>query len=519
MNAFLYLTAKKAKHSIIDIFKKPSKLITTIFIILFVILQIVFGELEGTSGGFSQRDTSEFYAIILAFYTFMFFIISYAGFGRGSSMFTMQDVNLMFLTPTKQKSVLTYGLAQGLSRAVFSSLFLIFQYTWMHDTYQISRWDMLFVLIGYVFTVFIAHMLAMIIYSLTCSSDKTRKIAKAIYFAVLGVFALYFISIISINENERLAVLVEKANSSVANFIPFVGVIRLGVIGLIEFDFMKILVGAISIVAFVAFYYFVVSKVNFDFYEDVLASTEISHSAILSRREGKVYEPLPKVVKLGKVGFKQGMGARAILEKDKIQRRRSKILIFDSNSLINLAMITLVGLVIDYFITIMIVSAYSLMMFSSSGTWTKELGLPYAYLIPQKPFKKLICIVILQFKNVVLESLLIYLPLFFMYRFGLTEFLTAIMLRSTFGCLFIAFSLFIRRFLSMSVNKNNVVASMIYILGCSLVSVPSLTYGIVSYNFFGYTFLSAVAAVAQVNLALCVVIIFASRNLLKYVNN
>ncbi|MFI3141411.1 MAG: putative ABC exporter domain-containing protein [Clostridia bacterium] len=519
MNAFLYLTSKKAKHSIIDIFKKPSKLITTILIILLVILQIIFGELEGTTGGFAQRDTAEFYAIILAFFTFMFFLISYAGFGRGSSMFTMQDVNLMFLTPTKQKSVLTYGLAQGLSRAVLSSLFLIFQYTWMHDTYQISRWDLLFVLIGYVFTVFIAHMLAMIIYSLTCNSDKVKKLTKAIYFVASGVFALYFISIISANEDERLAILVEKANSTFSHFIPFVGVIRLGVVGLIEFNIVKIMIGIFSIIAFVALYYFVVSKVNFDFYEDVLSSTEISHSAILSRREGKVYEPLPKVVKLGKVGFKQGMGARVILEKDKIQRRRSKIFIFDSNSLINLAMITLVGLVIDDFITIMIVSAYSLMMFSASGTWTKELGLPYAYLIPQKPFKKLIYIVILQFKNVILESLLIYLPLFFMYRFGLTEFLTAIMLRSTFGCLFTAFSLFVRRFLSMTINKNNVVSSMIYILGCSLVCVPSLTYGIVVYNFFGYTFLSAVAAVAQVNLVICIVLVFASRNLLKYVNN
>lgn len=516
MRAFVYLTSKKLKNNIIDIFKRPVKLLTAIFLIFMIAFQFIFGELETTGGGFLQRDISEFYAIILALYAFIFFLISYTGFNRGSSMFTMQDVNLLFLSPTKQKSILTYGLTQGLTQAIVTGFFIMFQYTWMHDVYQISRWDLAAIMFGYALTVFFAQMLAMVIYSFTCNDDKRKKAVKFIYLGILAVIGAYFFSVALVDSNDTMSVLIEKANSSFSDFIPFVGIIRLGVAGMMEMDIIKIAIFSISVIAMIVIYYFIISKVEFDFYEDVLFSTEISHSAIMSRREGRVYEPLPKVVKLGRVGFKKGMGARAIGQKQKIERRRKKVFFLDYNSLINIVLITAYGLISDDFIMLMVLSVYGMLMFSTNGTWTKELNLPYVYLMPQNAFIKLFYIIKRQFGTIIKESLVMFLPLFFIYRIGFTEFVTAVPLRMTFGFLFVAMSLFIKRF--FGITKSTPATSLIYILISLVLCTPTLAAGLVLYNIYGYTFFSAVFAVAKLNIALTAVLIFASRNILKHVD-
>lgn len=516
MRSFSYLITRKLKNNIIDIFKRPSKFFTALILSFLIAFQFIFGELESTGGGFNQRDISELYAILLAVYAFVFFLTSYTGFSRGSSMFGMQDVNLLFLSPTKQKSILTYGLTQGLTQAIVTGFFIMFQYTWMHDTYQINRLDLAYIMLGYGLTVFVAQMLAMMIYSFTCNDDKKKKIVKGVYLFVLAVIGVYFFSIITANSNDALSLLVQKANSSFSNFIPFIGLIRLGVVGMMQLDLIKFGIFAVGMILLIWLYYFIISKVEFDFYEDVLFSTEISHSAIMSRREGKVYEPLPKVVNLGKVGFKKGMGASVIAQKQKIERRRKKIFFLDYNSIFNIVIITAFGLVSDDFITLMILSIYTMLMFSANSAWVKELSLPYVYLMPQRPFIKLFYAIKKQFGVIIKESIVMFLPLFFIYRIGFTEFLTAIPLRITFGFLFVGLSLFIKRF--FGITKSTPVSSIIYFILSVLLCAPTILYGVILYNMFEYTFLSAVFAVAKLNIVFTIGLIFISRNILKYVD-
>ena len=44
----------------------------------------------------------------------------------------------------------------------------------------------------------------------------------------------------------------------------------------------------------------IIFKLNADYYEDVLASTEVSFSAITAKKEGRVAEAAPRKVKIGR---------------------------------------------------------------------------------------------------------------------------------------------------------------------------------------------------------------------------
>ena len=70
--------------------------------------------------------------------------------------------------------------------------------------------------------------------------------------------------------------------------------------GIIVFSPLKILLGATAVVAFFMFFWFAVSKSSGDYYEDVLKSTEVTYSAIISAKESVSFEGLARNIKVGK---------------------------------------------------------------------------------------------------------------------------------------------------------------------------------------------------------------------------
>ena len=313
MNALVYLTVKKTKNGIIEFFKKPSRLIISLlFICLIVFSAVNSAKYQGSP---FLRDKRELYAIVFALYSLMFVLIGKNGFYNGASMFTMQDVNLIFTSPLKQSTVLSYGLIQQLGRSLMLGIFILYQSGTVCTTYGVGYSTLIFIFIGYGITVLLSQMTAMVIYSYTSGDDKKSQTLKAVYWGIILCFAAYGIFTCFSNGGISTENLVLAAGKTAMRFFPVSGIVALAVEGATDGRVQPVIYGLVYCAVFWCLYRLAVKFINSDYYEDVLKSTESSFSAIAARKEGKTAESTPKNIKTGKTGLTKGQGAAAIYEK------------------------------------------------------------------------------------------------------------------------------------------------------------------------------------------------------------
>jgi len=467
MSSLVYLLSRKFKNRLREIIRRPSELIMLIVFVGLIAVTFVTGNHSGMPTG--TRDVEEFYAIVLALYAFEFVMIAKNGFLNGASMFSMADVNLLFTSPKKPQNLLTFGLFGQLGRSLMLGVFILYQYAWVHDTYAVSFSSLIAVLIGYAANAFLSQMFAMLIYSFTSSDDKKCKAAKVVFYGVVLAFAAA-LGLMSYTSGEEL--------------LP----------------------------SCIAVFYLLVSRLNSDYYEDVLKATEVSFSAITARKEGKASETAPRNVKTGKTGLTKGEGASAIAEKHKIENRRAKVLILDMLSLVFAAITIGFAFVVKDATYAFVMNVYFSIFTVGTGRWAKELLLPYVYLIPEPPFKKLINMLKEQLPSSIAEAVVTFLPLYFILKTPPLAVAGMIAAKVSFNFLFVGVNLVLQRFFGNGGNKAFLV--ILYFLLAAVFSVPGVLAGlgiaVIFPIFDGIMFFS----MAAVNAVVGVITIFCSRNIL-----
>lgn len=513
MKALIYLTAKKLKNGILEYIKTPSKLIPALIMIAIMVASAF------TSAGYTDihyaRDINELYAIIFALYTLIFVLISKNGFFNGASMFSMQDVNLIFTSPLKQNTVLSFGLVQQLGRSLMLGFFILFQSGTICATYAVGFEVLVYILIGYGITVFLSQMTAMVLYSLTSSDDKKRKTAKGIYTVIIAAFGAVALYFAYINGGINLQNLVEVTQSLVARLFPVSGMIALAVSGCISGNISNILFGVIYCVLFWVLYRVAIRFINSDYYEDVLQSTENSFSAISARKEGKASENAPRNVKTGKIGITKGFGAAVIAEKHKIENRRSKKFLLSTVSLVMVVCTAVSAMLFrDEPIAVFALSIYMMTMSIVSGRWAKELSYPYIYLIPESSYKKLLYMIKSEIPSTVTESILCCLPIYFICGLSITDAIAMVIARISFAFLIISVNLLLKKIFGESDKKKFIV--LFYFLMVMIFSLPGIFTAVAIFMMMPFYYNIPLLAMSVVNTLTALVITFGCRKILEY---
>lgn len=514
MKALIYLSAKKLKNGILEYFRTASKLIPTL-----ILIAVMAGS-AFTSAGYKNihyaRDINELYAIIFALYTLIFVLTSKNGFYNGASMFSMQDVNLIFTSPLKQNTVLSYGLVQQLGRSLMLGFFILFQSGTVCATYGVGFEALIYILIGYGVTVFLSQMTAMVIYSYTSSDDKKRKVLKSIYTAVIVCFAAYGLYMAYAMGGINISNLVQVVQTPLAKLFPVSGIIAFAVSGCISGNITNILFGLLYCVVFWLLYRAAVRFINSDYYEDVLVSTENSFSAISARKEGKAAENAPRNVKVGKTGITKGTGASVIGEKHKIENRRSRKFIVSVTSLVVVVFTAVSALLFrDEPVAVFALSIYMMIMSIASGRWAKELSYHYVYLIPESSFKKLVFMIKGEIPGTVIESILCCLSVFFICKTGIADTAAMILGRISFAFLLISVNLFIKKVFGESDKKKFIV--LFYFLLVILFSLPGIISAVSIFMLLPFYLYIALLVMSLVNTLVAVILAFSCRKILEYV--
>lgn len=517
MTALLYLLTRKLKNNLLSVLKTPSKLIFALILVALMVFTALTGNETVHENIYGFRDINELYAVVFLLYSIIFVMISKNGFYNGASMFSMADVNLIFTAPLKQGKVLSFGLFQQLGRSLLIGYFILYQSALVRDTYGVGFSALVYILIGYGVTVFLAQMTAMIIYSLTSSDDRKKSVLKTGGFLFVLCFAAFALLTAYKNGGITAANLVLASRHIALRFFPVSGMTALAAEGAIQGDLAKVAGGLVYCVAFWLLYRLAVRLINSDYYEDVLQSTEVSYSAIQARKEGKAAENAPRNVKTGKIGIEKGFGASVIAQKHKIENRRSRIFILSAMSLVMIA-VSVFGCFIfdDMPIGIFVLNVYMLTMGVAAGRWGKELAYPYIYLIPEKPHIKLWYTLKGELPTLVTESVLCFVPVYFITHTSLLDTAGMIAGRISFGLLFIGVNLLLQHLFGSSDKKFLVL--MVYFLFIFLFSVPGIAVAVFTGMFFPFYMGFAYIAMGAVNTVIALILAFCCRNVLQETN-
>lgn len=516
--ALLYVLLTRFKNKVLSIVRKPGQMIFIIILAAMFGFTIFSGNQSGVS--YFYRSQDELLSICLLVFGISYVLTAYSGISKGASLFSMSDVNLIFPSPIKPIPALIYGLIQQMGTSLLLGIFILFQYTTVHNFYGVNIDFLITVFLLYAVTSFCGQLTAMVIYILTSSSDKKRKIAKYSFIGiVLAAVVAIFLYALSMGQDDMIENVVNAASTFPVMLFPVIGWAKMILTGLFAAETVNVLyiiLGAGLILAYVSLMVILVKIKQTDYYEDVLKATEVSFSAITAKKEGKLTEAVPQNVKVGKTGLGAGSGSDVFYYKHKVESRRAKAFIFDVPTLVYMGITCLFAFIFkaEGILPIMILSIYLQMFSVALGRWVKELIMPYVYLIPEKPMKKLLNCLKESFVKISVEAVVLFVIVGIIMKLEPLEILGCILIRISCGVLFTATNLFCDRFFGGISLK--AITLILYFLISMIFALPAIITALILYQ-FTYTDLWLIYLIsAIVNTLAGVLTLFISRNVLQY---
>ncbi len=520
-NPLIYILLTRFKNKLLSIVKKPSQLIVMLLLIFFFGVSIIGGNAGSVTS--YVRSTEELMSICLVVFGISFVLTGYSGISKGASLFSMSDVNLLFSSPISPISNLIYGLVQQMSTSLLLGFFILFQYSTIHNIYGMGVDFLIVTFLMYALVSFSGQLTAMVIYILTSHDDKKRSILK---YSFIGIFALavaaIFLKALTLG-GDMLESLVIVSNEFAVGLFPVAGWAKMIMSGIFtENNPLYIILGLTLTALYIIVMVVLVKVKQADYYEDVLKATEVSFSAITAKKEGKMVEAVPQNIKVGKIGIGKGAGSDVFYFKHKLESRRAKSFIFDVTTLVYMAVICVFAFIFKNqgLAPIFAMSIYMQMFSVALGRWVKELLMPYVYLIPESPMKKLWNCLKESFVKITAEAVVLFLIIGVIMEMEPLEIFGAVVIRISCGILFTGTNLFCERFFG-GINIKSITI-LLYFLTSMIFAIPALLSVILLYNFTTTIDMWIVYIITGVvNTFSALLALFASRNVLQYaeVNN
>lgn len=515
MSAAVYLLGHRLKNRLLAMLKNPGSLLGMLVMAALLVVVLVSGNM-GAAHTEAFRDQSELYALVLLLYAVIFVLVTKNGLNKGTSLFSMADVNLLFTAPVSNRRVLLYGLVQQMGTSLLMGAFLLFQYAWMHQTYGIRIAFLLAVMLGYALTMFCGQLTAMALYVYTSGSDSRKRSVTWILVALCVAAAAYVVVRTATGTDGLIASAVAAATGLPLSLFPVGGWLRAMVVA---FDTGSWLI-ALAALGAVALYVLLMTRwitsTQSDYYEDVLRATERSFSAIVAAKDGVAAEVLPENIRAGKLGLGGGLGASAFYYKQRLESRRARRFLLDPMTLIMLAVTLVFAFLLraEGMLPALIFATYMQFFSISTGRWARELLLPYIYLVPEKPFRKLLFCLMETAQKQLVEAVLLAVGMMLIFDLPVAEVLGLVLFRFSFSMLFLGAMLLIERLFSGLQVKWLVMVLMLVTM--LLLSIPGIVLGVLGTmgawlpGTLAMTLLPAAA-----NLPLALLLVFASRNMLQ----
>ena len=477
MNSLVFILIRSLKNRLLELRRKPGKLIMYLLVIGIIAALIISSSLQTRDETGDYTDIIWLKGGLFVFLLVMFVLVIKQGLSKGSEFFGMEDVNFLFVSPVNPRTILIYGVVRVMKTVALASIFILFQTFTIGSTFGIGFNGILIIYAGYVLTTAVMQILSMFIYSVTNGKPHFKNIVKVLTFLLFvpfGITVLYHFNI-----TDMLGSLNLILNSSVLSFTPVIGWASAGTIAFITGEYLIgiLFFGLLAILGtvLVCLVYFG----NPDYFEDVLVASETMFEKKRALAEGNANLEVisDKRIRVKATGI-GGAGASAIFHKHVRESFRvnrfglwgflSLILIFGAVIFAFFMKQSDTGVI---FILLQILMWFQVFLIGT-GRGLKETYSHYIYMIPEPPLKKLVWSNIEVILKVTVESVLIFGIAGIITGENVLLILLAISTYSLFSFLLLAVNYLSLRFTGANMNAGFLI--ILYMLAVAIIMMPGL---------------------------------------------
>ncbi|MCL2391294.1 MAG: putative ABC exporter domain-containing protein [Oscillospiraceae bacterium] len=487
MNALRYIFIHDAKNKLIELRRKPGKLILYLLVIAAIAAVVLLSVLQDSVSD-SYMDILWLQAVLMAFFLFTVFVSIKQGLAKGTTLFKMEDVNFLFVSPLNPRAILLHGVIRMMKTTILSSIFILFNSVTLRDMFGVSFSGVLLVFSAFVLTSVVSQLLTLVIYSQTNSRPSRQRFVKiltTVAFAPLVIGILWHINAAGMDVT---AGLLEFMGTPIASFTPVVGWAAAGAIAFITGQYV---IGALFFgitfaagAALIAVIYIG----NPDYYEDVLVATETAFEKTRDIAEGniEVATASDKKVKVKATGV-SGYGASAIFHRhirEAFRVNRFGLWGVSTGVLVvSAAVYALISNRIGYegaehLLTLLVMIMVAQFFMAGTGRGVKDSYSHYIYMIPESPLKKLIWSNLEVIFRVAVQNALVFVVAGIILGSNLMLIVLSIVVSTLLSFLIISISFLSMRFTGSHMSIG--ILSMIYILAIIIVLLPGIAGAIIA---------------------------------------
>ena len=394
MNSLVFLLVRSAKNSLLELRQKPAKLALWV-LALAGIGGIFLLSLFTSQSAAESLDLVWLKGILFLFILFFVVTAILKGLANGDTIFDMNDVNLLFVSPVSSRLILMYGIVRMAKTAFLAGFFILFQSNSLSTLFGVGFAAVLLVLFGFMLAVGVLQILSLLIYSLTNGKPR-RKLAVRILATLAFLPLIVYTGVQLTGTGDPLPALENTLRSPLADWTPVAGWASAGVVSLISGDlgsgfwfFGLLVLSGVLLILYIALS-------NPDYYEDVLVATETAFEKKRVLAEGQINPEASsrKKVKVTKTGI-GGMGTSAIFYKHLRESfRANRLGLWGVSSIIMVLGTALFSLFLrggdGGTLLLLQILMWMQIFLIGTGRGLKELYMHYLYLIPESSFQKIV---------------------------------------------------------------------------------------------------------------------------------
>lgn len=473
MSSLVYLVRTEIKNRIKELRQKPGKLALYLLVLVLLVGALVSSIFGSQFSGGNPMSSDGLKGIYFAFLTMFTVIAVQKGLTSGDAIFSMNDVNLLFVSPLNARLVLIYGLLRLAGASFLGGFFILFQSS-SAARFGVDFQGLLVLFFMFMLNVMLLSILSIVIYSVTNGKPRRKlavKVMSILCFMPLGVCYVWQLFVL----HDPLMAILQAISSPAFAFVPFAGWAATAGFAFVEGNLLVgtgwlslLLLSGAGLLA-----YLLLSRS--DYYEDVLVATETAFEKKRAAAEGNVQAATASNAKINvkRTGV-GGAGASALFFKHLRETfRESRWGFFSTYTVILFAGILAAAVFlrkqIDLLVFLQILMWMEVFLIGT-GRGLKELYSHYIYMVPEHSFKKVIWSnAELVFKTLLESALFLGLPGFILSQ-PILLIIAAMLTYTLFSFLLLGIN-----YLSMKVTESNMsqgILLMLYFLAVILIMLP-----------------------------------------------
>ncbi len=480
MNSLVFLLLRSFKNNLLEIVRNKKKL--ALYIVILVILALVIAASFLPRENDTVTDIGWLTGAIFLYLLLFFVAAAKQGLSQGSTLFEMEDVNLLFVAPVDPRSVLLYGVARVMKTMALASVFILFQ-TGTLRTFGVGFGGVAILYGGYLLAAVVTQVFGLVLYSVTNGRPVRKRIAK-------GIIALLFLPMIvtavlqfvRLNGDVRAAVLALMDAPATA-FTPILGWASAGIIAFTAGNIAAgaLFFGLLTLTGIVLVAVIYIGKP--DFYEDVLVASETAFERKRELAEGKLNLEGNKRARVKATGV-GGAGASAFFSKHLRESFRSNRLgLWGFVSFLKAGGAALLAFIIirssegefsaaGAMVMTMAVWMYTQVFYIGMERGLRETFSHYIYMIPESPFKKILWSNAEVALKAAGEGAMIFIAAGLTVGVGAALIAVAAAAYTLFSFLLVSVNFFVMRFTGSDLSTGLLV--MLYMLGMIVIMLPGI---------------------------------------------